>query len=206
VERVYLHNVDRAAAERHGLTVVDRPEDADVAIVRTSTPFQPLHPGYFFGSRQHEGDLDFKNGNPDYKPIKRVSAVVPAVVTVYRDRPAVLTNIRDKAAALVGNFGINDDALLDVLTGREEPEGRLPFELPSSMAAVEAQDPSLPHDSVDPLYRSSTAWGTERYSVKGARTLRCAPSAAPLRRRRAENAALCGTAVRRRGRSRAASG
>jgi hypothetical protein len=82
----------------------------------------------------------------------RISAVVPAVVTVYLDRPAVLTNIRDKAAALAGNFGINDDALLDVLTGREEPEGRLPFELPSSMAAVEAQDPGLPQDSVDPLY------------------------------------------------------
>jgi hypothetical protein len=50
------------------------------------------------------------------------------------------------------NFGINDDALLDVLIGRGEPEGRLPFELPRSMPAVGAQDPSLPHDSVHPLY------------------------------------------------------
>jgi beta-glucosidase len=151
-ERVYLHNVDRAAAERHGFTVVDRPQDADVAIVRTSTPYERLHPGYFFGSRQHEGDLDFKDGNPDYEAMEQISAVVPTVVTVYLDRPAVLTNIRDKAAALVGNFGIGDDALLDVLTGRGRPQGRLPFELPRSMAAVEAQDPSLPHDSIDPLY------------------------------------------------------
>jgi beta-glucosidase len=150
--RVYLHNVDRAAAEAHGLTVVDRPEDADVAIVRTATPFQRLHPGYFFGSRQHEGDLDFKEGDPDYEAIKSISAVVPTIVTVYLDRPAILTNIRDKAAALVGNFGVSDEALLDVLTGRARPRGRLPFELPSSMAAVEAQDPALPHDSENPLY------------------------------------------------------
>ncbi len=33
-----------------------------------------------------------------------------------------------------------------------EPEGQLRFELPGSMAAVEPQDPSLPHDSVDPLH------------------------------------------------------
>jgi beta-glucosidase len=29
----------------------------------------------------------------------------------------------------------------------------LPFELPSSMAAVEAQSPSTPHDSKNPLFK-----------------------------------------------------
>jgi beta-glucosidase len=32
------------------------------------------------------------------------------------------------------------------------PRGRLPFELPSSMAAVEAQAEDAPHDSEKPLY------------------------------------------------------
>ncbi len=31
--------------------------------------------------------------------------------------------------------------------------GRLPFELPRSMAAVAAQDPAAPDDSEDPLYQ-----------------------------------------------------
>jgi beta-glucosidase len=39
-----------------------------------------------------------------------------------------------------------------VLVGKARPEGRLPFELPSSMAAVEAQQPDAPHDSENPLY------------------------------------------------------
>jgi beta-glucosidase len=42
--------------------------------------------------------------------------------------------------------------VLDVLVGRAAARGTLPFELPRSTAAVEAQDPGLPDDSVDPLY------------------------------------------------------
>ncbi|MCY3978345.1 MAG: hypothetical protein OXG23_09620 [Chloroflexi bacterium] len=41
---------------------------------------------------------------------------------------------------------------LDVLFGRFKPSANLPFELPSSMAAVRAQKPDLPHDSDDPLF------------------------------------------------------
>ena len=43
-------------------------------------------------------------------------------------------------------------ALLDVLAGRAKPEGKLPFELPSSMDAVVAQKSDMPHDSARPLY------------------------------------------------------
>jgi beta-glucosidase len=132
---------------------VTDPAAADVAIMRLEAPFETLHPNYVFGSRQHEGSLAFHDGNPDYEEFKRVSAVVPTVVTVYLDRPAILTPIRDHARALIANFGVSDAALIDVLTGRASPEGRLPFELPATMAAVEAQRSDLPHDSRHPLYR-----------------------------------------------------
>jgi len=42
--------------------------------------------------------------------------------------------------------------VLDVLFGKISPEGKLPFELPSSMKAVRAQRSDVPSDSVDPLY------------------------------------------------------
>ena len=150
--RVYLRGVDTAAAARAGMTVVTDPGQADVAVVRLAAPFQTLHPGYVFGSFQHEGSLEFRDGDPEYEAFKRVSAAVPTVATVYLDRPAVLTPVRARARALVANFGVSDAALLDVLAGRGRPAGRLPFELPSSMAAVEAQRPDLPHDSARPLY------------------------------------------------------
>ncbi|MCB0072390.1 MAG: glycoside hydrolase family 3 C-terminal domain-containing protein, partial [Caldilineaceae bacterium] len=55
-------------------------------------------------------------------------------------------------AALLANFGANDAALLDVVFGRVTPVGKLPFELPSSMDAVRAQHPDVPHDSADPVF------------------------------------------------------
>jgi beta-glucosidase len=39
-----------------------------------------------------------------------------------------------------------------VITGRAKPEGKLPFEIPSSMAAVLAQKSDVPYDSERPLY------------------------------------------------------
>lgn len=151
-KKVWLKGVSVEAARAQGLVPVDDLAQAELAIIRTATPFQTLHPNFTFGSFQHEGDLSFKDGAADYEAIKAASAKVPTIVAVYLDRPAILTNVRDKAAALIGDFGSSDDAFLDAVTGKAAPRGKLPFELPSSMAAVEAQAEDAPHDSQAPLY------------------------------------------------------
>ena len=150
--RVYLRGVSADAATREGWTIVTDPKQADVAIVRLSAPFERLHPQYVFGQFFHEGSLAFKDGDPDYEAFKQASAAVPTIVTVYLERPAILTPLKERASALIANFGVSDAALLDVLTGRAKPEGKLPFELPSSMEAVQAQRSDVPHDSARPLY------------------------------------------------------
>lgn len=48
------------------------------------------------------------------------------------------------AGALLANFGVSDAALLDVLTGRSAPRGRLPFALPATDSAVRNQHPDAP--------------------------------------------------------------
>ena len=151
-KKVFLYHVDEKLAASYGLTVVKTPEQADIALLRVAAPFETLHPQYRFGSMQHEGSLEFKEGNPDWAVIQQASAKVPTIVTVYLDRPAILTQVKAKASAILGNFGVSDEALLDVVTGRAKPEGKLPFELPSSMAEVEAQAGDLPHDTKHPLY------------------------------------------------------
>ena len=150
--RVYLIGVDSTAARAAGLTVVGDPAQADVAIARLSAPFETLHPGWVFGAMQHEGSLEFRAGTPAYDEFVRVSALVPTIAVVYLDRPAILTPVRARARALLANFGVSDAALLAVLTGRASPQGKLPFELPSSMSAVEGQRSDVPYDSRAPLY------------------------------------------------------
>lgn len=151
-KRVFLHGVDSATAARYGFTVVNDLSQADLAIVRTAAPYQTIHPGYVFGAMMHEGDLGFRGGDKEFEEIKRITAAVPTVVTITLDRPAILTGIKDRATALLANFGVSDAALLDVITGAARPQGRLPFELPSSMAEVEAQRSDIPHDTAHPLY------------------------------------------------------
>ncbi len=167
IKKLYLYKINPQVAHEYGFTVVAKPEDADLALIRANAPFELLHPNYFFGARQHEGDLGFKDGNSDYEAIKAASAKVPTVVTIYLDRPAILTNVKEKVAALLGNFGVSDAALFDVLTGKAAPQGRLPFELPSSMAEVKAQAEDVPHDTAHPLYRFGFGLMLERGKTTG---------------------------------------
>ena len=150
--RVYLRGISPEVATQRGWTVVTDPKQADVAIVRLAAPFETLHPQYVFGAMQHEGNLAFRDGEPEYEAFKQVNSVVPTVVTVYLDRPAILAPLKERARAVIANFGVSDVALLDVLVGRGKPEGKLPFELPLSMDAVLAQKSDVPHDSPRPLY------------------------------------------------------
>jgi beta-glucosidase len=149
--KVWLFNIGANEAKAHGLVVVDTPALADIAIIRAETPADKLHPGYFFGSRQHEGRLNLQAGDAAYDALTQCGKT-PVVMTVYMDRPAILTDVNDKVAALYADFGVSDASLLDVLMGNGKAQGHLPFELPSSMEAVRAQRSDVPHDTVKPLY------------------------------------------------------
>nr|PZN61391.1 MAG: beta-glucosidase [Pseudomonadota bacterium] len=150
--RVWLDGIAPAAARSAGLVAVANPADADVALLRMQAPSERLHPHHFFGAIQNEGRLDFRPGDAGHDALMSLPPDLPAVVAVDMDRPAILTSLRGRATALLALFGASDAALLDVVTGRATPRGRLPLNLPSSMQAVEAQDPALPDDDAQPLF------------------------------------------------------
>ncbi|WP_077032875.1 glycoside hydrolase family 3 N-terminal domain-containing protein [Pelomonas sp. KK5] len=151
-KKVWLYGIDASVAASYGFTVVDSPAAADVAIVRVSTPHELLHPNYMFGLLLHEGRLNFADGDADYEAIKAAAAAPKSIVSIYMDRPAILSNVTGKSSAILANFGATDTALFDVITGKGKPQGKLPFELPSSMDEVSVQKSDMPHDTAHPLF------------------------------------------------------
>ncbi|MGW4850386.1 glycoside hydrolase family 3 N-terminal domain-containing protein [Streptomyces sp. NPDC004288] len=145
--RLYVENVDPAVAAAYGEVVAD-PADAELAVLRLRTPYEE-RPG-LFESFFHSGSLAF--GEEELAGVLTLLRTVPTVVCVNLERPAVLPEIAAHAAALIADYGASDEALLDVAFGRAKPEGRLPFELPRSMAAVAASRPDVPNDTVDPVF------------------------------------------------------
>jgi beta-glucosidase len=148
--KIYVKNIDKTIAARYG-TVVDRPRDADLAILRLNTPFYPVSSPIVMSHMFHHGDLDFKGKQKD--SILQLLSAVPTIVDIYLDRPAVIPEISKKAKALLADFGASDEAVLDVIFGKAKPGGHLPIEMPSSMEAVRMQKEDVPYDSKDPLYK-----------------------------------------------------
>jgi beta-glucosidase len=145
---VYLDGVDPDVAGRYAKVVTD-PAEADVAIVRRGTAHDTTRTTGF-EAFFHAGRLDWTA--EEIAPVLELSGTLPTVVDVMLDRPAVLTPLAGRVAGLVGTFGASDEALLDVLFGRAAATGTLPFELPSSMAEVEASREDVPNDTAHPLY------------------------------------------------------
>ncbi|HEU4996570.1 MAG TPA: glycoside hydrolase family 3 N-terminal domain-containing protein [Gemmatimonadaceae bacterium] len=143
--RIYVENLDTAIAAKYG-TVVKTPEEADVAILNLEPPFD-----HDRGTLFHQGRLYYTD--EELKPVRAIMRLKPTVITVYLDRPLVIPQLADSARAIVGNFGASNDAILDVLFGRFKPEGKLPFEMPSSWDAVLKQKEDVPFDSENPLFR-----------------------------------------------------
>lgn len=147
--KLFVRNIDASVAGRYA-EIVASPEEADFAILHLETPWVPVETKNPFARGFHHGDLDFKGEAK--AEILALLKTVPTIVVLYLDRPAVIPEISSTAKALLAEYGATDEAVLEVIFGNTSPGGKLPFELPSSMEAVQKQKADLPHDSEDPLY------------------------------------------------------
>ena len=70
----------------------------------------------------------------------------PVIVSVSISNPMVFSEFEDKADAIVANFRVQDQAIMEILSGNREPSGLLPLQMPINMKAVEEQYEDVPHD------------------------------------------------------------
>ena len=146
--KIYIENIEKDVAGQYA-QVVDSVDDADFAILRLQTPWEPRN-GNMIESFLHQGYLDFQE--PELGRILEIARKKPTIVCMYLERPAVIPEIANNVVGLLGEFGAHDDAVLDIVFGRFNPTAKLPFELPASMANVESQHEDVPYDSNNPLF------------------------------------------------------
>jgi beta-glucosidase len=91
----------------------------------------------------------------DIKAVMREVGASKTVLAIYFRQPYVLDDGSGLkgAGAILATFGVSDVALLDVLSGRYSPRGRLPFALANNLQAVINNQPDVPgYSRADTLY------------------------------------------------------
>ncbi len=135
-------------------------------------------------NRSYLNKTSKSNSYPDLNTIldtKKAMNGKPVLVAITVSNPMVFGEFEKEVDAIVGEFGVQMEALLDIVSGKTEPSGLLPLQMPIDMKTVEKQFEDVPHDMIP--YRDSNGnvydfgfglnWKgtikdarTEKYSVK----------------------------------------
>ena len=89
---------------------------------------------------------------------RKVMGDKPVVVVVNLSRPAVLSELETAADAILLTFGVQNQAVLDLVSGAAQPSGLLPMQMPADMRTVELQCEDLPHDMQPLLDADGHRW------------------------------------------------
>ena len=99
--------------------------------------------------RTYIGKTSKSNSYPDLNTIldtKKAMNGKPVVISVALTNPMVFGEFEKEADAIIGEFGVQVEAQMDIITGKVEPSGLLPMQMPLNMTVVEKQKEDVPHD------------------------------------------------------------
>ena len=107
----------------------------------------PVEPG--ITNRSYKGKTITAGNLQDLKTIQETKKAMngkPVIVAITLSKPTIPAEFEKDANAIVAGFGVQNQAILDILTGAAEPSGLMPFQMPANMQTVELQDEDIPHD------------------------------------------------------------
>jgi beta-glucosidase len=102
-----------------------------------------------FKNRSYKGKSVVSRNTFDMKMVNDTRSEMgnkPVIVLVDVSNPMVFSEIEKNASAILVHFGVQDQALMDIVTGAAEPSGLLPFQMPADMKTVEEQYEDVPRD------------------------------------------------------------
>ena len=77
---------------------------------------------------------------------KKAMGNKPVVAVINISRPMVMSEIESYCDAILLSFGIQNQAILETISGANEPTGLLPMQMPADMRTVEEQFEDVPRD------------------------------------------------------------
>ena len=102
-----------------------------------------------FTNRSYKGKTSTASNIQDMKTVletKKQMGSKPVIVIVKIANPMVFAEVEKSASAILIHTGVQDQALMDILTGAAEPSALLPFQMPADMKTVEEQFEDVPRD------------------------------------------------------------
>jgi beta-glucosidase len=102
-----------------------------------------------FTNRSYKNKTTTAHNIPDLELVletKKEMGDKPVILVVHLSKPMVFSEIEPVADAILAHMGVQDQALMDLITGAAEPSGLLPFQMPSDMKTVEEQFEDIPRD------------------------------------------------------------
>jgi beta-glucosidase len=102
-----------------------------------------------FTNRSYKGKSVTTVNSTDMELVNETKAKMgdkPVIISVKVAKPMVFSEIESSASAILVHMGVQDQALMEIITGASEPSGLLPFQMPADMLTVEAQFEDLPRD------------------------------------------------------------
>jgi beta-glucosidase len=102
-----------------------------------------------FTNRTYKDKTTTASNIPDMNLVietRKLMGDKPVVVVVNVSKPMVFAEIEPAADAILVHMGVQDQALMDLISGAVEPSALLPFQMPATMKTVEEQFEDVPRD------------------------------------------------------------
>ncbi len=102
-----------------------------------------------FTNRSYKGKRTIASNAADLDVVlntKKLMGNKPMIIVVNVSNPMVFAEFEHEINAIVINFGVQDQAVMDIICGKSEPSGLLPMQMPADMKTVEQQFEDVQRD------------------------------------------------------------
>lgn len=150
--KVYFENMNNGDGHtatvpqdnKWGYNFVESPDEADAAVLWV-TP--GASSGGFLGGAS--GNIEISNklsdNGVDVSYINSICASKPTIVVMNFSKPWVIEEIDTaNTNTLLATFGTTMDSIFDIVSGKYNPSGKLPFGIPASQEAIENNKEDVP--------------------------------------------------------------